>query len=195
MARSREFDLEKATEAAMKLFWARGYMATSLPDLLETMGIARSSFYATFGTKRELFIDCLVLFGDRTREQVLLDSQHLPAAALPRVFFESTLIQAPSERVKQGCMLVNSVLELADVEPELNRQAWQKLDAIQTVFERSFRVAQERAEMATTQSPKELAQRVMTINLGLRVHARQQKSAEQMQRLIDNSLAMIGLTA
>ena len=53
MARSREFDLEKATEAAMKLFWARGYMATSLPDLLETVGIARSRFYATFGTKRQ----------------------------------------------------------------------------------------------------------------------------------------------
>ena len=92
-------------------------------------------------------------------------------------------------------MLVNSVLELADVEPELNRQAWQKLDAIQAVFEQSFSVAQERAEMSTAQSPKELAQRVMTINLGLRVHARQQKSAEQIQNLIDNSLAMIGLTA
>ena len=46
----------------MKLFWARGYLATSLPDLLEAMGIARSSFYATFGTKRELFIECLMLF-------------------------------------------------------------------------------------------------------------------------------------
>ena len=49
--------------------------------------------------------------------------------------------------------------------------------------------------MSTAQSPKELAQRVMTINLGLRVHARQQKSTEQIQNLIDNSLAMIGLAA
>ena len=195
MARAREFDLEKATEAAMKLFWARGYMATSLPHLLETMCIARSSFYATFGTKRKLFIDCLVLFGDRTLEQLMLDSQNLPASALPRAFFESTLIRAPRERVKKGCMLVNSVLELADLDPELNQYAWQKLDAIQAVFEQSFSVAQERAEMSTAQSPKELAQRVMTINLGLRVHVRQQKPALQIQNLIDNSLAMIGLTA
>jgi len=193
MARSREFDVVKATEAAMKLFWARGYMATSLPDLLQTMGIARSSFYATFGTKRALFIECLVLFGDRTRQQVELDAQQLPAAALPRAFFESTLIRTPSKRVKHGCLLVNSVLELADVEPELNRQAWQKLEAIQAVFEQNFQAAQERGEIARTHNPQELAQRVMTLNLGLRVHARQQQSAEQMQTLIDNSLAMIGL--
>ena len=173
----------------MKLFWARGYMGTSLADLLETMGIARSSFYATFGTKRELFIECLVLFGDRTREQVEVDAQQLPAAALPRAFFESTLIRAPGKRVKQGCMLVNSVLELADVEPELSRQAWQKLESVQTVL------AQDRGEIASTHSPQQLAQRVMTLNLGLRVHARQKKSTEQMQKLIDNSLAMIGLTA
>lgn len=178
----------------MKLFWARGYLATSLPDLLETMGMARSSFYATYGSKRELFTECLVLFGDRTREQIEVDAEQLPAAELPRAFFESTLIQAPRRRVKQGCMLVNSVLELADVEPELNRQAWQKLEAIQAVFERTFRKAQDRGEIASTNSPKELAQRVMTLNLGLRVHARQQKSAEQLQNLIDNSLAMLGLT-
>jgi TetR/AcrR family transcriptional regulator, transcriptional repressor for nem operon len=195
MPRSREFDLVKATEAAMKLFWARGYLATSLPDLLEAMGIARSSFYATFGTKRELFIECLMLFGDRTRQQVERNALQLPAASLARTFFESTLIGAPRKRVKQGCLLVNSVLELADVEPELNRKAWEKLEAVQDVFERSFRDALDRGEIANTSSAEELAQRVMTVNLGLRVQARQMKSAEQMQKLIDNSLAMIGLAA
>ena len=81
------------------------------------------------------------------------------------------------------------------MEPELSRQAWQKLESVQTVFERTFRMAQDRGEIASTHSPQQLAQRVMTLNLGLRVHARQKKSTEQMQKLIDNSLAMIGLTA
>jgi len=179
----------------MKLFWARGYLATSLPDLLDAMGIARSSFYATFGTKRELFIECLMLFGDRTRHQVERNAQELPAASLARAFFESTLIRAPRKRVKQGCLLVNSVLELADVEPELKRKAWEKLEAVQDVFQRSFRDALDRGEIANTVSAEELAQRVMTVNLGLRVQARQMKSAQQMQKLIDNSLAMIGLDA
>ena len=64
MARPPEFDRRKTLEAAMKLFWVRGYTATSLPDLLEAMGIARSSFYASFHTKRKLFTECLELSGD-----------------------------------------------------------------------------------------------------------------------------------
>ena len=59
MARPPEFDRTKALEAAMKLFWIRGFTATSLPDLLEAMGIARSSFYASFRTKRDLFTEWL----------------------------------------------------------------------------------------------------------------------------------------
>ena len=69
MARSPGFDRTKVLEAAMILFWARGYTATSLPDLLDTMGIARSSFYASFRSKRELFIECLELFGRLLRIQ------------------------------------------------------------------------------------------------------------------------------
>ena len=51
----------------MKLFWTRGFTATSLAELLEAMGIARSSFYASFHTWRELFMECLELSGDRTQ--------------------------------------------------------------------------------------------------------------------------------
>ena len=49
MARPREFDEEKALDQAMRLFWTQGYQGTSLHDLLQTMGISKSSFYETFG--------------------------------------------------------------------------------------------------------------------------------------------------
>ena len=64
MPRTPEFDRTRTLNRALKLFWARGYTATSLADLLEAMGIARSSFYASFGDKRSLFIECLEVFGD-----------------------------------------------------------------------------------------------------------------------------------
>lgn len=52
MARTREFDEEKVLEAAMQLFWEKGYEATSLSDLTARMGIQRPSIYSTFGDKR-----------------------------------------------------------------------------------------------------------------------------------------------
>jgi len=59
MARPREFDLNEALQAAMLLFWERGYEATSIDDLLQQMGINRASLYGTFGQKRELFLKAL----------------------------------------------------------------------------------------------------------------------------------------
>jgi len=59
MARPREFDLNEALQAAMLLFWERGYEATSIDDLLQQMGINRASLYGTLGQKRELFLKAL----------------------------------------------------------------------------------------------------------------------------------------
>jgi len=195
MARPPEFDRTKALEAAMKQFWARGYLATSLSDLLEAMGLARSSFYASFGTKRKLFMECLVLFGQRTLAIIDEDAKHLAPSALPRAFFEATLLNVSQRKAKQGCMMVNTVLELADVDPELNQLAAEKLGAIENAFARAFERAQEQGELATTLSPKELAKLVMTINLGLRVQSRQKQSRATLEAIIDNSLSMLGLAA
>ena len=54
--RPREFDPERALEQAMEVFWAQGYEATSVQDLLEAMGINRGSMYDTFGDKHTLFV-------------------------------------------------------------------------------------------------------------------------------------------
>ena len=195
MARPPEFDRTKALEAAMKLFWTRGYTATSLPDLLEAMGIARSSFYASFGTKRKLFTECLELFGDRTLAIVEEDAKRLPSTTLPRAFFEATLLEVSQRRVKQGCMMVNTVLELADVDPQLNQLAAQKLSAIENAFALAFRMAQQNGELETARSPEDLASLVMTINFGLRVQSRKNQSQQELKPIIENSLSMLGLAA
>lgn len=195
MARPPEFDRTKALEAAMKLFWARGYTATSLPDLLAAMGIARSSFYASFGTKRKLFAECLDLFGDRTLAIANKHANELPVTALPRAFFKTTVLDVSHRRAKQGCMMVNTVLELADVDPELNELATQKLSAIERAFALAFEQAQREGELDTSRSPQELASLVMTINLGLRVRSRQNQSRQALKHIIENSLSMLGLAA
>ena len=92
-------------------------------------------------------------------------------------------------------MMVNTVLELADTDPELNQLATQKLSSIEQAFATAFSLAQKNGELDITHNPKELASLVMTINLGLRVLSRQNKSREELESIIENSLSLLGLAA
>ena len=55
MGRHREFQLEEALDAALRMFWRKGYEGTSYADLTEATGLERPSLYAAFGNKEALF--------------------------------------------------------------------------------------------------------------------------------------------
>jgi AcrR family transcriptional regulator len=57
--RPRAFDREAALAQATRLFWSKGYEATSLADLTEAMGIGSTSLYAAFGSKEALYVEAL----------------------------------------------------------------------------------------------------------------------------------------
>lgn len=63
--RPRTFDREDALNSAMKLFWRKGYTATSMSDLYEVMGINSPSLYAAFGSKEALYEEVLAHYEKR----------------------------------------------------------------------------------------------------------------------------------
>ncbi len=193
MARPTEFNRDQAVIAAMKLFWCQGYTATSLSQLLEAMGIGRSSFYAAFGDKRSLFIECLELFFRRTRD-IMQDAwnTHRSPSAFGE-FFHRTLFEVPEARARRGCMMVNSVLELADVDEELNRLAASHLADIETLFADCFRSSQHNGDYPAGQSAEDLAACLMVINQGLRVASRKAVPQSALRNTVDSSLAVMNL--
>ncbi len=170
MARRIEFDRPKAVNRALALFWRKGYQATSLADLLAAMDISRSSFYAAFTDKRSLFIECLDLFSART-----LDMLHQARAEMSPVdalqsFFERNFVGAHGAgavRGHWGCMLVNTVLEMAGVDDDLAARASHHLGDMQRIFQAYLHDAG--AEPARAE---ELAAMLMLFNEGIRVSSR-----------------------
>ena len=117
--RPRVFDEDDALRRATDLFWEKGYAAASLDDLLAAMGIARSSFYSTFGSKQKVLWAALALY---TGE--LVERMHKAAAAgtTPRRALTAVLAVAGcSVRPSQGCLFVNIATELAPTDAEVRR--------------------------------------------------------------------------
>ncbi len=59
IGRPRAFDRGAALEAAMHLFWRKGFSATSMNDLCDAMGIRSPSLYAAFGSKEALYLEAV----------------------------------------------------------------------------------------------------------------------------------------
>ena len=195
MGRTPGFERDRALDSAMKLFWQRGYTATSLQDLLDTMGIARSSFYSSFTDKRTLFLECLQRFGERTRDILNEAAAEQPPLAAIHQFFQETALNAPPQRVARGCLMVNTLLELADTEPELQAEAQAQLNLMQREFEHQLAAAMDRGELRGEHSPTQLAEVLMTLNLGIRVQSRKLTSRRALRDNINNSLALLGIPA
>jgi TetR/AcrR family transcriptional repressor of nem operon len=195
MARLIEFDRHKALESAMLLFWRQGYNVTSLSQLLEAMAISRSSFYAAFIDKRSIYIEALTLFSQRTNSVLLSVADDRNPGNAIKNFFEHTLFSVPERRMRRGCMMVNTVLELADVDQGLSILASQKLDEIERAFEVCFERALESGTFSSQQTAKELAQFVMTINQGLRVSSRKDISKKDLQNILTTTTSVLGLAA
>lgn len=167
MPRHIEFNRDKVRDRALLLFWSKGYQATSLQDLLGALGISRSSLYAAFGDKRALFVDCLDLFAERTRLLLLKAGETRPPLDALQFFFERHLNGDGRSRASQGCLLVNTVLEMAGVDEDLAGRASRHLASIQSLFEQLLREAGCGPDKA-----RELAAMLMLLNEGVRVASR-----------------------
>jgi TetR/AcrR family transcriptional repressor of nem operon len=113
MARIREFDEQKALTEAMRLFWEKGYEATSLSDLTLRMGIQKPSLYAAFGDKTSLFEAALRKYNQLHAMNVRSKLNKAASAkeAFKMLFLEGAFTDADFDQ--NGCLCVNTMVELA----------------------------------------------------------------------------------
>jgi TetR/AcrR family transcriptional repressor of nem operon len=186
MARPIEFDIMTARESAMMLFWRNGYQASSLSDLLDEMKIGRGSFYAAFGDKRRLYLECLNLFAERTAAIVQKTRGRYPPMDAVRYFLQHSLKHAEGSKAGFGCMAVNTVIELAGVDDELAAAASAWLTKLQIMFEECLCEAGYSPARAA-----EYAAYLMLVNEGVRVASRRKLSRRQSLEAIDTALRLL----
>ncbi len=192
MARPREFDEAAVLELAIRCFWSRGYEATSVRDLAETMGITGASLYNAFGDKRALYLRAL----DHYVEQGFDDrverlEKSLPPRQAIAAFFEEIIERSLCDRQRKGCLLVNSALEVAPHDPELRRVVAGFFVRVEAFFRRCLVAGQQAGTIATTQPAEDLARLLLSVLLGIRVLARARPERDLLEGLLRPAFALL----
>jgi len=188
--RTKNFDPGKARHQAMNLFWAKGYESCSMDDLLSETGLSRSSFYNTFGNKRDLYISILNYFGQLSLIAYQVLHTNKPMLTSLNDLFQMTFF-SPVVKLEHGCLLVNTILEQQGNDEELVKIASDKLFNIEQALALFFERSKASGQLKSALSPSQLAAYFMTVTKGLRVAAREGKSITELQTSIQSAMLIL----
>jgi len=173
VARPKEFERDVVLDRAMKVFWTRGYAATSIQLLVGRMGIQRGSLYDTFGDKRGLFFAAIEHY-DRVVTGKLLAALDAPGSGKDAIrrFFRLKVELAAEPGRPRGCLVTNSTAELASRDRGTATRIGGVLAKIEAAFHRAVVRAQQAGEIDAARNPRALARFLTSSAQGLSVMAK-----------------------
>ena len=171
--RPASFTKEQALEAAVPLFWARGYDGTDLEDIAAVLGAAKPSLYRLFGCKKTLFLEALDYYAKASHASFtqLLD-QHARVekalvAAVRHAFTSGCRPGAP-----QGCLLACVAVAESQNHPEAGRVFASSTKALENAIAKRLERAVLEGELPNTFEPAKRARLCMDLLLASALRAR-----------------------
>ncbi len=158
MPRTKSFDQVEILQKATHLFWEQGYNGTPPQAILDQTGLSRSSLYDTYGDKRSLFLQCLHHYRDSETAAVIryLDASKDSATAIRRIF-QGAWEHVRRSRHRKGCLMVNTLNELAPHDTEVASIVLENRQALEDAFYRAIRRGQQQGSITHLHQPRALA--------------------------------------
>lgn len=187
--RPREFDEDKALDAALLMFWEKGYDATSLSDLTEAMGISRPSMYSTLGNKEKLFKLALERYSLRNAK-LFDECLSLPTAkeGIETLLREAVKIFADSKN-PGGCMGIQSVVTCSTVSGTLKKEMDRKRVEFESKLKKRFDRAVSAGELPKSTVTLDLARYYSVVFQGLSLQAKAGASIRELIGVVDVAMA------
>ncbi|MFF9064921.1 TetR/AcrR family transcriptional regulator [Streptomyces sp. NPDC014891] len=193
MARTKEFDPDAALQAALELFWARGYEATTMSDLVERLGIGRASIYATFGNKHTLYLRALDRYLE-TRDPRIVEELSAPGPALPavRALVRRFAAEASADGERaNGCFVTNSAAELGPHDTAVARRVELSWEQIETLLYAALTRARAGGELPADRDPRALARMLLVLLQGIRVVGKASSEPARVRDAAEQALALL----
>lgn len=194
MTRATPYNRDKALDAAMSLFWEKGFHATSLKDLEAGLKMKPGSIYAAFSSKENLYLLALERYFEKSRlgHRAQMARAASPLAGLA-AHFRTIAALSPNDMARQACMLTKSLVDTQTTEPAIAEKTRGYLAAMQQEFAAGFARAQKMGELPDSANTNRLARRFQANLAALRFELHlgtdaleTAELAEDMAREIEN---------
>jgi TetR/AcrR family transcriptional repressor of nem operon len=166
VGRPKEFDPDAALDAAVDLFWSKGFEGCSMAELLDHMQINRQSLYDTYGDKRELFMAVLAKYMSRVGAEMhgALSNGKTPLAKIRN--FLKLVAKKLASGSAHGCLLTNTMVELGPHDAEIREAVAARWRGLEDTLANLFQQAVDEREIRSTANPRQLARLVFTVMQG-----------------------------
>src|SRR3954462_2078197 len=165
--RPRTFDLERALDRALNVFWRKGYEGTSLADLTEEMGINRPSLYAAFGNKEALFRKAMERYEQKTAAYMQSAFEEPNVSAVVEKLLQRNIEVTTDPNNPPGCFMVQGALACSDAADPLKTEMAKRRPQLQTLLRKRFVRAVEEGDLPATANRADLARYVTTVSNGI----------------------------
>ena len=192
MARSKEFDKDDVVDKAIDVFWSKGFEATSIQDLVNTMGINRGSIYDTFDNKAGLFDAAIYRYQVDAPSQRLLNNAN---KGMPRkeieCFFNTLLNRHGYSEGQRGCLITNSIVELANRNKKIATHFKIHIKRLEDALHTLIKRGQETGDITPWREARPLARSLLAFAQGLIVVSKVNPGKETLSDIATTALSLL----
>jgi AcrR family transcriptional regulator len=188
MGRPRSFEMDKALDLALQVFWHKGYEGTSLSDLTRAMGINRPSLYAAFGNKEALFRKALDRYAEGPACYVREALRERTARAVVERLLHGAAALLTAPHTPRGCLMVQGALSCGEAADPIRRELASRRAAGEAAIRQRFKRAKLDGDLRADADPGDLARFVATVIHGMAVQAAGGASREELRRVAQIAL-------
>ncbi|MCX4426458.1 TetR/AcrR family transcriptional regulator [Streptomyces mirabilis] len=180
----KHFDPDQTLETVVRLFWRQGVATTGVQDIVNATGLNRSSLYATFGGKQELYLAALERYVEERSGPTLgllaQDDRGLPAVT---AFFNRLIeTRCTGEYAQWGCMVSNAHAGIENTDPKVRAVLDRQHERLREALHAALLTARRRRQIAAGAGLDAAAEVLALLAHGVNLRSRAGADAQQLQR-------------
>ncbi len=193
LGRPRAFCEDEALDAAMRVFWEKGYEGASLDDLTTAMRVNRSSLYASFGDKEQLFKLAIARYAEGPMAYFRAALEQPSVRAVIENLLKGTLNLLADSSHPRGCLSIQAGLACGSGAEEVKQALVEWRINAESLIEKRLRQARKEGDLSSHVEPKDLARYISILMAGLSVQSANGASKLEMTRAVEMALQSLPL--